>query len=104
MLNNVKPEIQEYGSGYSNWMDLMLNYTEQFYEVAIVGTEALNKISELNKTYIPHKIIAGSLKIETLPLLENRFVENETLLYVCENNACKLPVQTVKEALEQLKN
>ena len=28
MLNNVKPEIQEYGSGYSNWLDLMLNYTQ----------------------------------------------------------------------------
>ncbi len=104
MLNNVKPEIQEYGSGYSNWLDLMLNYTEQFYEVAIVGTEVLNKISELNKTYIPNMIIAASLKNETLPLLENRFVENKTLIYVCENKACKLPVATIKEAFEQLEN
>ena len=36
MLNNVKPEIQEYPSGYSNWFDLMLNYTSPYYEVAIV--------------------------------------------------------------------
>ncbi len=40
MLNNVKPEMKTYGSGFSNWLDLMLNYTNPFYEVAIVGKDA----------------------------------------------------------------
>lgn len=103
MLNNVKPEIQEYGSGYSNWLDLMLHFTEPFYEIAILGPGAFQMIKELNQTYIPNKIIAGSLKNETLPLLENRFVENKSLIYVCENKACKLPVSTIIEAIGQLK-
>jgi hypothetical protein len=33
-------------------------------------------------------------------LLKNRFVEGETYIYVCVNKACKMPVKTVKEALE----
>lgn len=102
MLNNVKPEIQEYGSGYSNWLDLMLNYTNPFYEIAIVGKDASAKISELNKTYIPNKLIAGSTSKNNMSLLENRFSPNETLIYVCENNACKLPVSEVKDAIKQL--
>ncbi len=104
MLNNVKPEIQEYASGYSNWLDLMLNYSEPFYEVAIVGKDTFDKISEFNLYYVPNKIIIGSKKDESLPLLQNRYVDNKTLIYVCVNKACKLPVSNVEDAIKQLKN
>lgn len=100
MLNNVIPEIQDYASGYSNWLDLMLNYTNPFYEVAIVGNEASGKISELNKNYIPNKIIAGSISENNLPLLANRYLPDQTLIYVCIDNACKLPVSKVDDAIK----
>ena len=104
MLNNVKPEMMDYGSGFSNWLDLMLNYTNPFYEIAIAGDSAKEKIYELNKTYIPNKLIAGSTTESNLPLLENRYLEDETLIYVCVNNACKLPVSIVDEAIKLIKN
>jgi len=34
--------------------------------------------------------------------LKQRFVEGKTLIYVCKNKACLLPVSEVKEALTQL--
>lgn len=104
MLNNVKPEMQEYPSGYSNWFDLMLNYTAPYYEVAIVGKEAKEKITHLNKTYIPNKLIAGSISENNMPLLENRYNPSATLIYVCVNKACKLPVSEVETAIKLLKN
>jgi len=104
MLNNVKPELQDYGSVYSNWLDLMLNYVYPFYEVAIVGQDAFTKLSELNSNYLPNKIIAGSLQDNTLPLLKNRYVESETQIYVCVDNTCKLPVSEVEKAVPLLKN
>ena len=103
MLNNVKPEMQDYPSGYSNWFDLMLNYSNPYYEVAIVGADAKQKIAELNKTYIPNKLIAGSTKENSMPLLENRYNPNNTLIYVCVNRACKLPVAEVKDAIKFIK-
>ena len=102
MLNNVKPEIQEYASGYSNWLDLMLNYSDPFYEVAIVGPEAKEKIKKLNQSYIPNKLIAGSLTENNMPLLKNRFNPSKTLIYVCVNQACKLPVSEVSDAKKLL--
>ncbi|MGM5468849.1 thioredoxin domain-containing protein [Flavobacteriaceae bacterium LMO-SS05] len=99
MLNNIKPQIQEYGPGYSNWLDLMLNYVYPFYEVAVVGTDVFNKISELNSKYLPNKILAGHTAESNLPLLVNRYVDDKTLIYVCVNNACKLPVSEVDKAL-----
>uniref|UniRef100_UPI003567A23D thioredoxin domain-containing protein n=1 Tax=Seonamhaeicola sp. TaxID=1912245 RepID=UPI003567A23D len=103
MLNNVKPEIQEYASGYSNWLDLMLNYTNPYYEVAIVGPKAKQKIEELNQTYLPNKLIAGSLVKSNLPLLINRYNPDKTLIYVCINKACKLPLSEVNKAIKILK-
>lgn len=102
MLHNVQPEIESYPSGYSNWLDLLSNYQNNYFEVVIVGNEALEKVSELNKLYLPNILIAGSTKDEKRPLLELRFTENETLIFVCVNNACKLPVNKVTEALQIL--
>ncbi|WP_242130729.1 thioredoxin domain-containing protein [Aestuariivivens marinum] len=99
MLNNVSLEMHEYPSGFSNWFDLMLNYTNPFYEVAIVGKEAKEKITELNKAYIPNKLIAGSTKDSNMPLLENRFTPDDTFIYVCVNKACKLPVTRTIDAI-----
>ncbi|HLT33609.1 MAG TPA: thioredoxin domain-containing protein [Aquaticitalea sp.] len=103
MLNNVKPEMQTYPSGYSNWLDLMLHHTNPFYEVVVVGEKSIEKIAELNTTYIPNKIIAGSTNDEKLPLLENRYVQNQTLIYICKDKSCSLPVSEVDDALKQLR-
>ena len=103
MLNNVKPEIEDYGSGFSNWLDLMLNYINSFYEVVISGKEAREKLNELHQTYLPNKLIAGSDKVSELPLLKNRYIDNKTLFYVCVNNTCKLPVSHTNDAVKLIK-
>ena len=103
MLNNVKPEMIEYPSGYSNWFDLMLNYSSPYYEVAIVGKDAKQKLADLNKHYVPNKLIAASTIDNNMPLLESRYNPQKTLIYVCVNKACRLPVTDVNKALEFLK-
>ncbi len=103
MLNNVIPELTEFPSAFSNWMDLMLNYSENFYEVAIVGLEANEKLDTLSRNYLPNIITIGSQEENDLPLLKNRYVEDQTLIYVCVNKACKLPVSDVDKALELIK-
>lgn len=102
MLNQVKKDLIDYPSGHSNWLDLMLNFTNPYYEMVIVGEDALKKSEELQMTYIPNKLLAGDIKESNLPLLENRFNEDETLIYVCENNTCRYPVKTIREAIDQL--
>jgi len=103
MLHNIQPEIAAFPSSFSNWLDLMLNVQGNFYEVVIVGSNASEKIKELNNFYIPNKLLAGSTTKSMAPLLEGRYVEGETFIYVCVNNTCKLPVMEVEEALPLLK-
>ena len=41
MLNNIQPYMSNYGSGYSNWGQLYLNMVFPYYEIAIVGDNAM---------------------------------------------------------------
>ena len=104
MLHNVHPEIKTYPSGYSNWLDLTENYKNKYYEIVVVGKDANSKIKELNTSYLPNALVAGSSKESTNPLLKYRYIDDETLIYVCVNNSCKLPVSEVAEALKLLNN
>jgi len=103
MLNNVKDLALKNPSGSSNWLNLYTNYLGEFYEVAVVGENARAKLVKLNALYIPNKLIAGSTKISNLPLLEDRYNNDKTLIYICVDSACQLPVSNSSSALKQMK-
>ncbi|WP_026899189.1 thioredoxin domain-containing protein [Daejeonella oryzae] len=102
MLRNVKPHIKTYPSGYSNWASLLLNEVFGVFEIAITGSHAELRRAELEKHYIPNKIVLGG-KSGSLPLLQDKWVK-ETKIFVCENRTCKLPVNTTEEAIKQIFN
>ncbi|WP_374164593.1 thioredoxin domain-containing protein [Arcticibacter sp. MXS-1] len=102
MLANVFPLIKTYGSGYSNWAMLLMYKIFGLYEVAITGPEAQQKRAELEKFFIPAKIILGG-SAGSLPLLEDKW-DKVTKIFVCKNRTCRLPVTEVPEALKQIDN
>ena len=103
MLKNMIPMMQNYGSAYSNWLDLYSNFSQEYYEIAISGADAKEKLHEINQEYIPNKLLCGSLTKSALPLLLDRFNKNKTLLYVCVNNTCQLPLEKTNAALKLIK-
>ena len=102
MLNNIKENAINYGGGSSNWLNLYSNYLGDYYEVAIVGANAIGKLKEINQYYIPNKLIVGSNKESDLPLLAYKYNDNETIIYICIDGACKLPVTESADALKQI--
>jgi uncharacterized protein YyaL (SSP411 family) len=95
-------DIEKSPSAYSNWLQLYLNYSNPYYEVAISGANAKSKVKELNTNYLPNILVAGATEESKLSIMENRFNENETYIYVCVDGACKLPVTDTKQAVSQL--
>ena len=102
MALSVTNEFEVYPSGYSNWFDLIYNLKSKFYEVAIVGENAIEKAAELNKKYLPNKLVIGSSTSNDLPLLQNRFINGKTLIYVCVNKACKMPTENLDESINMI--
>jgi uncharacterized protein len=102
MLDAVTEEFTAYGAGYSHWGILGLHFNYPFKEVAIVGNNVDEKLHELYKQGLTNTILAPSYSESELPLIKNRYVKNQTLFYVCENNTCKIPVDSVDAVLGQL--
>lgn len=102
MLNNVSKELALYPSAYSNWSLLLLEILHPAHEVVIVGKNVDELLKTLRQHYLPNAIFAYSKSASQHPLFLNRFKDGETLVYVCRNHTCKLPVSTAEEALKQL--
>ena len=103
MANNVKPDMAKYASGYANYANLMLKEIVPYYEVAIVGKDAHTKAMELNKKYVPNKLFVGSFENSNMELLQEKFVQGITMIYVCENKACQLPTNNIMQAQKLMK-
>jgi len=104
MLKSIQPLLQESVVSYTLWASSFLKKVYPFYEIAVVGADAGTLASNLHKKHLPNTLIVGSTKESALPLFEGRYVDEGTFIYVCRDNTCKLPVDTVEDALEQLQN
>ncbi len=104
MLYNVMHNLEKNPTSYSNWLQLMINFSSNYYEVAVSGVDALDKIKEINQVYIPNKLIAGSIGISNLPLMEGRHSnDKETVIYVCVDGSCRQPETNVENAIKMIK-
>jgi len=101
MLEIILPTI-DYPSAFSNWLNVFLNFSEQNKELAICGKDAISYVEKINQSYHPNIIIAGTQKPSTLPFLQERFSEKETLFYLCQNTTCQMPTNDFQEIIKQV--
>lgn len=100
MLEVMRPRILQSPMYHSNWLILATWFVQSPYEVAIVGKDFLGKRQELDQHYLPYTLMLGGAGNGKLPLLENKLVDGQTTIYVCQDKSCKLPVTEVEKALE----
>lgn len=101
MLTNVYDGMEMYGSAYSNWGNLLLVEIKKYYEVSIVGTETIQIAGELQKDYYPNMLLSGGMNL-TLPVLTDKEIKKETLIYVCSNGTCYKPTGDIREVKEKI--
>lgn len=103
MFANVEEDVIANPYFYSNWARLYGLMGNQFYEVAVVGANAQKKKLDLAAKYIPNKILMGGKDEGTLELLTGKLNEGNTMIYVCQNKSCQLPVTEAVRAVSQMK-
>ena len=101
MLQTIIPSI-DYPSAFANWLNVFLNYSHKNKELAICGLEAKQFLSKINEHYLPNIVLAGTNNKSELPFLKDRFMENQTLFYVCQNKTCDLPEVNFEAVLGKL--
>ena len=58
---------------------------------------------ELNQKYVPNKLLLGSFQSSEMELLQKKYVQGRTMIYVCENKVCQLPTTNIMQAKKLMK-
>lgn len=105
MLLSVEETIKRYPSSLAKWAGSALSLVFPPYEIAVVGSDSLLKSKAINALFLPNKILLSSVEEDkSYPILAGRSgnKEGQSLIYVCQNYSCKMPVQTIEEMMEIL--
>ena len=106
MLMSVEKALERYPSSLSKWAGSALALVFPPYEIAVVGMDAHSKSKDINMLFLPNKILMSSVEEDAaFPLLDGRSSDTEggeSLIYVCQNYACKIPVKTIEEMVKIL--
>jgi uncharacterized protein YyaL (SSP411 family) len=99
MVSSLREQMIKYPSSFANWASVALKLVHPFYTISITGPECHEKARAIRKQYHPSVFICGSETRSGLPILKDRFVEGQTMIYVCTGKECKLPTSSPEEAL-----
>ncbi len=100
MIHHEIENIQKSGIWYSNWANLFGLMSYSHTEVAIMGPDYKSVLNMMQKNYLPASLFLGGVD-ENLPLLADKLTSG-TMIYVCRNKTCNLPVVDPTIALEQI--
>ena len=103
MLMNIHDGMEQYGSGYSGWGSLLMQFTCPSFQLAIVGSDVQEMHQALLKDYLPHAIFCGGLDL-SIPVLQDKSIMDKTMVYVCTDGACLMPTSKLDEVRKQLSN
>ncbi len=103
MISQLSGLIESEPGYMSNWGILLAEIVYGMHEVVISGDDALHFRHELHQHFLPFAITAGTRTTSELALLVGRDAKpNQTLIYICQNKTCKIPVDNPTEALTQM--
>jgi uncharacterized protein YyaL (SSP411 family) len=100
MVASLGQAIVKYPTSFGCWALALQNITEGLNEIAIVGPGSDALLKEVNKKYVPNRVLQSSPQIldKDYPLLQNKNQHGSgPLIYVCKNYACLQPVKSVAE-------
>lgn len=99
MLANIYDGMEMYGSGYSNWGNLLLKIVNDYYQLAIIGTSVDQNRNQFAANYLPHVLFCGGEEMN-LPVLQDKKIQDSTMYFVCFDGTCLLPTSDIDEALK----
>ena len=102
MVSSVQDIIDGNINSYSVWANNILNRVEPFFEIAVIGPNAKSITDDITNYFTPNTIVVQSRIESEIPLFIDRYFEDETYIYVCQNKTCQRPETKINLALEQV--
>ncbi|HEU0064203.1 MAG TPA: thioredoxin domain-containing protein, partial [Flavisolibacter sp.] len=103
MVKGLGEVSLRYPTSFGVWVSVIHELIAGSKEISIVGTEWENYLVELLKQHIPYKLIMCSEHSEEeYPMLREKGVTGQTIIYLCTNYKCSQPVNSVKRLISLL--
>lgn len=102
-LKNIIPGMYQSVVAFAHWSNLLQVLEHGAYVMAVTGPAAQKTAKELHSKHLPNVIVVFSNEPVDIPIFENRHSEEKTRIFVCTEDSCLEPVESVKEALQKIK-
>ncbi len=102
MLGNIRNGIRQHPFYHANWATLEANMVSPPFEIVILGDDFESIRKAFGGQYLPDVLLSGGRREGGLDLHKGKFLEGETMIYVCRDRVCKLPVREFSAAMQQI--
>lgn len=98
MTASLSQSVTRYPTSFGMWASMILKMVQGTPELAVSGPAYQAKMEELNRLYIPGKVLLGAEHDqEDMLLLQQREQKGKTLIYLCRDYHCVKPVEDISE-------
>ncbi len=105
MLNNMLAPTSRYATSYSSWAIAGQRMRAGYYSVVVAGAGARKMAIELKKEILPHSLIfLSEVPGDEIPLLAGKYGKEDTMIYVCDAESCRLITQDLRQITKMLGN
>jgi uncharacterized protein len=104
MLFSLKNIIVKHPGSFGIWASAAMNMAAGINEIVVIGNSMMPLVKDVLLQYLPNKIIQSAKGKNNMPLLSQRADPEKTLIYLCKNYVCKVPVENVKKLMVSVEN
>ncbi len=99
MAITLSNAIIKYPTSFGIWSSFLQQKANGVKEIVLTGKKIMQSLPSVLNKYVPNKVIQTSTKKNNLPLIDNKFVEEENTFYLCENYCCSQPLTDLEAFL-----
>ncbi len=105
MLWSLRSVIVRYPTSFGGWANQYLLLARGLKEVVVTGENFSAVHFDILHNFMPEAVLQlSAYPGEAFPLLRGKQFIDPPLIYLCENYACKPPVASLSEMIQQLEN
>jgi hypothetical protein len=97
MIGLISNKLVKFPSGFTNWMQLILQISEGYFQVLACGENMEEELKKYRENYRPNQISFLLKSSSQIPLFKEKKITETPSIYVCENRTCGLPLKGFEE-------
>ena len=101
MLVSLEPAIIKHPTSFGVWASALQINAKSYKEIVVTGEGSIATIAAISSNYHPNKILLTSNKKtdKMLPIFIDKIYTDKPTYYLCQNNTCLEPINTITKFL-----